>query len=81
MVPRHKLAAKRAQDDDISVCLRPGRPRRCDIKGKTINMELDSAGPTAFKVTDSPLPPPPPPDDTMERVGGSHVTHKHTHTH
>lgn len=62
MVPRHQLAAERAQDDDISVCLRPGRPRRCDIKGKTINMELDSAGPTALKVTDSPLPPPPPPE-------------------
>lgn len=30
-------------------------PSVCVIKGKTINMELDSTGPTALKVTDSPL--------------------------
>lgn len=54
MVPRHQLAVERAHDD-ISVCLWPGQLRLCVIKGKTINMELDSTGPTALKVTDSPL--------------------------
>lgn len=33
------------------------RPRRCDIKGKTINMELDGAGPRGlFRSQTLPLP-------------------------
>lgn len=59
MVPRHQLAAERAHDD-ISVCLWPGPLHLCVCvcvikKGKTINMELDSTGPAALKVTDAPL--------------------------
>lgn len=37
------------------MCLWSEQLRRCVIKGKTINVELDSAVPTARRVTDSPL--------------------------